>query len=194
MSNWNRPTFCSILMLLWAAAALAQPATRADIAGSGAPSPAPVASTAADEGHKTIGAEAIKAAGEKAIAVEEAIRSLPADLKTPKRYALLIGASDYADQRIPNLPACANDVKALHALLTDPSIGLFNPDHVTVLIGKDVTPPKVKDALDQLARKTSGDDLVLVFFSGHGATDERGRAYWVMADTQADKPPRHRLA
>lgn len=132
-------------------------------------------------------AAAAQTPADKAIAVEEALRSLPADLKTPRRYALLIGASDYSDKRIPNLPACANDVNALHTLLTDPGIGLFNRDHVTVLTGKDVTPPNVKDALDQLARKAGGDDLVLVFFSGHGATDERGRAYWVMADTQADK-------
>ena len=31
------------------------------------------------------------------------------------------------------------------------------------------------------------DDLVVVFFSGHGATDETGSAYWVMNDTQVGR-------
>ena len=37
------------------------------------------------------------AAAEKAISVTSAVRDLPADLKTPDRHALIIGASDYAD-------------------------------------------------------------------------------------------------
>jgi hypothetical protein len=123
----------------------------------------------------------------KGIGVEEAIASLPNALKTPNRFAVVIGASQYADERIPKLPACVNDAKALYETLTDPAIGMFSKENVTLLTDQQVTKENVIDALDQLGRRAGQQDLVVVFFSGHGATDERGRAYWVMNNTQIDK-------
>ncbi|MCE9589041.1 MAG: SUMF1/EgtB/PvdO family nonheme iron enzyme [Planctomycetes bacterium] len=123
----------------------------------------------------------------KAIGLSEALSAVPANLRTPNRWALVIGASAYQDKRIPQLPACANDAKALAAVLSDPGIGMFPPDHVTLLVNDQVTRDKVVAALDDLGRHAGKDDLVLVFFSGHGATDEKGRAYWVMGNTQVDQ-------
>ncbi len=124
---------------------------------------------------------------DKAIDFDAALGTVPADVKSPQRYALVIGANDYVDEQIPDLAACENDAKALHALLVDPKIGLFPRDNVKVLTGKQVTKRNIIDALDQLARRAGPDDLVLIFFSGHGATDNRSRAYWVMHDTEVSK-------
>lgn len=120
-------------------------------------------------------------------AVVEAVNSLPSDLRVPARYALIIGASDYADNRIPDLLACGNDARGLYDVLTDPTIGMFPKEQVTMLVDADVTEDAVVDAIDQLGRRVGPQDLVLVFFSGHGAVDSRGRSYWVMQDTQVDK-------
>ncbi|MEM0914907.1 MAG: SUMF1/EgtB/PvdO family nonheme iron enzyme [Planctomycetota bacterium] len=128
--------------------------------------------------------------GDKAIeleAVRDAVESLPADLQVPGRYALIVGADDYADDRVTDLPACRNDAQGLYDLLTDPAVGLFADDDVALLTGDHVTQPNVVDALDRLGREAGPDDLVIVFFSGHGAVDERGRSYWVMHDTQIDR-------
>ncbi|MEM6259658.1 MAG: caspase family protein [Planctomycetota bacterium] len=130
------------------------------------------------------------AQSDKAIGVEqvrEAVENLPDDFRPPNRYALLIGADDYADHRIVDLPACANDVRLLQEVLQDPQAGMFPPDHITTLTGTDVTKARVIDALDQLGRRAGPDDLVVVFFSGHGAVDNRQRAYWIMHETAADK-------
>ena len=40
--------------------------------------------------------------------------------------------------------------------------------------------------MDSLGRKAGKEDLVIVFFSGHGAVDDRGRPYWVMQNTKID--------
>ena len=132
------------------------------------------------------GGGALVAAGEKAIGVAEAVRGLPDTLKTPNRYALVVGVGEYTDSRIPKLPAGANDAKRLYAVLTDPAIGLFPRENVELLVDRDVVRWKVVDALDALGRKAGKDDLVVVYFSGHGAVDERGRSYWVMHNTQID--------
>jgi len=123
----------------------------------------------------------------KAVGLQEVLAAVPADLRTPGRWALVIGAGTYEDPRIPPLPACVNDARALAAVLTDPAIGMFPPDHVTLLIEEQVTRQKVVEALDRLGREAGPLDLVLVFFSGHGATDEKGRSYWVMSSTVADQ-------
>lgn len=120
---------------------------------------------------------------DKAIGIEEVVSALPPDIKTPNRYALLIGASDYADDRIPDLPACANDAREFYKVLTDPSVGMFPAQNVTLITDSEVTRVHVVDALDDLSRRASKDDLVLIFFSGHGATDSRDQSYWVMHDT-----------
>ncbi len=126
-------------------------------------------------------------AGAKAVGIDDAVGQLPPAIKPPARWALVIGVGDYADTRIPDLPACEKDARDLAATLLDPEAGLFPKDHVTLLVSGEVNRTSVVAALDQLARKAGPDDLVVVFFSGHGATDEKGRAYWVMSDTKADQ-------
>jgi hypothetical protein len=125
--------------------------------------------------------------GEKAVGVEEAIGLVDPAIRPPHRHALLIGVADYADSRVPDLPACERDARELDSVLTNPVNGLFEADSVVTLINGQVTRNAVVAALDELARKAGPDDLVLIYFSGHGATDEKGRAYWVMHDSQPDK-------
>jgi WD40 repeat protein len=138
-------------------------------------------------GRGALGADGDKKPTTKAIGVEKAIAILPADIKPPDRYAVVIGSSKYQDERIPSLPSCAKDAQAIYDVLTDPTVGMFQKDKVTLLVNDKVTRANVVDALDQLARRAGPRDLVIIFYSGHGGTDERGRAYWIMNDTQIDK-------
>jgi hypothetical protein len=138
----------------------------------------------------TVGGRWACAQEEKAIGVvaaDEAIRAIDPTLRPPRRFALLIGVGAYEDARIVDLPACERDASALAEVLLDPTIGLFPTDAVTLLTDAEVTRARVVEALDGLARRAGPEDLVVVFFSGHGATDEKGRASWVMHDTKIDQ-------
>ncbi|MDX2145959.1 MAG: SUMF1/EgtB/PvdO family nonheme iron enzyme [Planctomycetota bacterium] len=126
-------------------------------------------------------------APEKSITVAEAIEAIPSGQKPPGRHALVIGAGSFLDKRVPALPACGNDARGVEQTLIDPSVGMFPRGNVTLLEGAQVTKPEVINALERLSRAAGKDDLVVVFFSGHGATDEKGRAYWVMHDTKPDQ-------
>jgi hypothetical protein len=89
-----------------------------------------------------------------------------------KKVALLIGVSQY-EAGLPPLPAAPNDVEAMRRVLEDPKLGGF--DMVNPLINPD--PIAMQRAIHQLFADCQKDDLALLFFSGHGITDDNGRLY-----------------
>ncbi len=95
----------------------------------------------------------------------------------PERHAIVIGINDYADPAIPDLRFAESDAKAIYQTLVDPAIGRFKQDQVTLLLGKDATPSAIKAALYKL-RGVGKGDLVVIFYSGHGAK-EGDEAFWV---------------
>jgi metacaspase-1 len=98
----------------------------------------------------------------------------------PGRYAVVVGINDYADTAIPDLKYAESDARSVYDTLTDAKIGRFPQKNVTLLLGKDVTPGKIKAALYKL-RGVGKDDLVVIFYSGHGAK-EGDEAFWVTQD------------
>jgi uncharacterized caspase-like protein len=85
----------------------------------------------------------------------------------------LIGVSEYEPGFTP-LPAATKDVEAMRRILENPELGGF--DEVKALLNPD--PVKMSEEIQAAfssSRKTQ--DLVLLFFSGHGVRDERGNFY-----------------
>jgi hypothetical protein len=85
-----------------------------------------------------------------------------------ENHALLIGISDYADPRIPDLEGPYHDVIALRQLL----IGHwgFTPERVTTLLNRQATERAVLAALDSLKQNSLPGDDILIYFSGHGTS------------------------
>ena len=104
-----------------------------------------------------------------------------------RRYAVIVGINDYADKAIPDLKYAESDARAVYETLTDPAIGRFARDDVTLLLGRDATPGKIKAALYKL-RGVDTNDLVVVFYSGHGAK-EGDEAFWVTQDADRKALP-----
>jgi len=96
----------------------------------------------------------------------------------PQRHAVVIGISDYADQAIPDLRYAEADAKAVYDTLTDPKVGRFDKKNVSLLLGKAATPVAVGAALGNL-RTAGPDDLVVIFYAGHGAR-QGDEALWIM--------------
>ncbi|PSB29247.1 caspase family protein [Stenomitos frigidus] len=87
------------------------------------------------------------------------------------KVALLIGVSEFADTALANLPAALRDINAVQAVLNDAERGGF--DEVRLLENPDRT--QMEDAIDALFRDRQKDDLVLLYFSGHGIKDDTGK-------------------
>ncbi|HEY9823422.1 MAG TPA: GUN4 domain-containing protein [Candidatus Sericytochromatia bacterium] len=95
------------------------------------------------------------------------------------KVALLIGVSQYG-AGFNQLPAAAKDVEAMQRVLQHPDMGDF--DKVQSLIDPD--PQEMGTAIENLFGDGSRDDLVVLFFSGHGIKDESGNLYLATRTTR----------
>src|SRR6266487_239708 len=98
------------------------------------------------------------------------------------KYALIIGNNKYDDPKLAQLKTPAADSQALAKVLDDKTIGSF--DEVTPLINQ--SEGRVRRAISAFLTNKKPDDLVLLYFSGHGVLDDRGRLYLALKDTQYD--------
>ncbi|CAM3962060.1 caspase family protein [Kibdelosporangium persicum] len=99
--------------------------------------------------------------------------------------AVLVGVSRYEDVAIPDVPAAANSLKALHAILVDPNLCGWPEDRVTV-IANPSTASKLAQQLRRLAADTTA--TLLLYFVGHGTLTESGELCLVVGETDFADP------
>jgi tetratricopeptide (TPR) repeat protein len=88
------------------------------------------------------------------------------------KLALAIGVSDYEPGLTP-LPGATRDVEAMRRVLQHPDLGGF--DDIKTLSNPD--PQEMQEAIETLFSGRTKDDLVLLFFSGHGVKDDSGKLH-----------------
>ena len=86
------------------------------------------------------------------------------------KFALIIGNSRYEDSSLSRLSAPDLDVQGLEEVLKAPDIGHF--DEVTTLLNEGCA--SVRKAMARFYDQRQRDDLLLLYFSGHGVKDNRG--------------------
>ena len=100
--------------------------------------------------------------------------------------ALLIGNSVFdEDAGLNPLNAPVKDVARLHRALVDPETGLFDDDMVRLVTER--TCDDILDELDRFFAAGRKDDLLLLYYSGHGVLDERNHLYLCGRDTRSDR-------
>ncbi|WP_204136977.1 GUN4 domain-containing protein [Halomicronema sp. CCY15110] len=96
------------------------------------------------------------------------------------KIALLIGISDYGEA-LTSLPGTQEDLQAMQRVLKSPDVGAF--DRVEVLPNPNRTAMEV--AIETLfTDNRDRDDLILLYFSGHGVRDDSGVLYFAASNTQ----------
>lgn len=96
------------------------------------------------------------------------------------KYALVIGCNNYEDEKLRGLTAPSTDVRRLSDILLSPLIGGF--DSVVSLYDSQYSDLQLAIA-DLFADKTA-DDLLLLYFSGHGLLDIQGRLFLATSNTK----------
>lgn len=99
-----------------------------------------------------------------------------------RKVALVIGNSEYDDASLARLITPSEDVNDLATLLKSPDVGGF--DEVLTLVNEAAT--NVRKAVARLFKEKSPDDLLLLYFSGHGVLDDQGHLYLAVKDTERD--------
>lgn len=98
------------------------------------------------------------------------------------KFALIIGNSTYGDSRLSQLQAPKTDVASLSRVLSDLTIGNF--ENIVQLVDEPLS--VVQKEIARFFRHKKRSDLLLLYFSGHGVLDTRGRLYLAVTDTEHD--------
>jgi hypothetical protein len=102
---------------------------------------------------------------------------------SPKRHALIIANAEY-DGKIPKLGTPATDAKRVAKILED----RFGYSVTKVF---DATKRVTIASLNNLLTNAKGAEFVLIYYAGHGYSDEKTEVgYWIPVDASADSPDR----
>jgi hypothetical protein len=100
-----------------------------------------------------------------------------------RRFGILIAGSRFPDEpRLESLRFPENDVEALRAVLADPDRGAF--DELEVY--KNRPRAEVLHKLNRIFNSAGKNDLILIYYSGHGKLNSLGRLHLTTVDTQLD--------
>ncbi|WP_329071684.1 caspase family protein [Streptomyces sp. NBC_01429] len=102
-----------------------------------------------------------------------------------RRYrGLLIGNATYVrdPHALPAIDGPLTDIEELSLALTDPEVGLFNPADLAALANCGIQ--ELRERVDELFTTASREDVLLLYYSGHGQLDERGTLYLGATDTR----------
>ncbi|WP_320069081.1 type VII secretion protein EccCb [Micromonospora sp. RTGN7] len=100
-----------------------------------------------------------------------------------QRRALLIANDRYIDESLSDLYAPREEARDLLSLLADADIGAFDQ---TVLLENE-SKSAIERAMESMLRAAGPEDLVLLYFSGHGVrSSKRGRLHLAVANTEVD--------
>ncbi len=100
-----------------------------------------------------------------------------------RKHALIIGNNEYQDPTLARLVTPGEDVNDLAAVLRAPDIGEF--DEVTALVNE--LSANVRLEIESFFAEKKLDDLLLMYFSGHGVRDDHGQLYLAVKDTRHDR-------
>ncbi|MBI4408558.1 MAG: caspase family protein, partial [Gemmatimonadetes bacterium] len=105
-----------------------------------------------------------------------------------KRWAVVVGISDYVDPDIPDLKYADDDAQAVYDFLRSPDAGLggIPQDQMLLLLNEKATARNIRSALFTFLKQSTEDDVVFIYIAGHGMPDpERLKNLYVLAyDTE----------
>ena len=107
-----------------------------------------------------------------------------------QKYAVVVGISKFKNSLsgIPNLKYADKDAAAFEHFLESPAGGSFPRENIKTLYNEDATSQNIRSALLTFLTKPRPQDLVVIYFAGHGAADpnDNRNLYLLAYDTDPD--------
>ena len=110
------------------------------------------------------------------------------ELPKPNLHLFSVGVSKYDSPSLTKLSYASKDAKDFVSTISSADVSMY--DDVlppTILTDASATKANIERGLANLARDVEQDDVVMLFFSGHGAMDGED-AYFMSVDASGDEP------
>lgn len=105
---------------------------------------------------------------------------------TGKKYAVIVGVSDYEfqDVGLRKLNYADDDAQTIADFLQTPTSGGFSSVDIKFLLNQNASLVAVRSALKEIFNRARVSDLIFVFIAGHGAPDPLAsqNLYFVLSD------------
>jgi TPR repeat protein len=102
-----------------------------------------------------------------------------------KKKAIIVGINEYDDPGFENLKYAESDAHAIYDVLSNPDIGGFSKDDIVLLTGKSKS--DVEESLETVLDEAKRDDMVFVYFAGHGKLDKTGELCLAARNTKVNR-------
>jgi hypothetical protein len=102
------------------------------------------------------------------------------------RYAVVIGVSDYQSSSIPDLRFASRDAEAFYDFLRSEAAGPFPEENILLLKDGAATAQAMREAMFVFLQQAEYNDLVIIYFAGHGAPDPGMPENLYLLPTDAD--------
>ena len=103
-----------------------------------------------------------------------------------ERWAVVIGVGEYSNEDIPDLEFAGADAQSVYEFLTSSAAGPFEEDHIRFLSDSEATGDAMREALFVFLQQADWDDLVFIYYAGHGAPDPQRPDNLYLLPTDSD--------
>jgi len=113
----------------------------------------------------------------------------PENIRGIEKYAVVIGVNSYKDPAIHKLEFAVRDAESIRDFLLSGEGGGFRSENVRYLVNENASLYNLQTALRTFLAKPGEEDLVVIYFAGHGTPDyvnAPGALYLLPYDTERD--------
>lgn len=103
-----------------------------------------------------------------------------------KRWAVVVGIGEYRSDEITDLKYAGADAQTFYDFLRSPAAGPFPEENILFLKDGAASAQALREALFVFLQKADWDDLVVIYFAGHGAPDPSRPDNLYLLPTDAD--------
>jgi len=103
----------------------------------------------------------------------------------PALRIFAVGISDYPAADLPNLNYAAKDAQDFEKAVSESDLQMYSSFHSKVILNHDATASNIRKELVEFCRSVNQDDVVMLFFSGHGISEDED-SYFLTYDASAE--------
>lgn len=106
----------------------------------------------------------------------------------PQIYAVVVGVSKYQQAELNGIKYADRDAAAFAGFLESPHCGSTPPDHIALLTNQQATRINVLKNVRHFALLASAEDVLIIYFAGHGCNQTKARDNQFFMETYDTDP------